>query len=81
MAEQAGSGTMHEAAVGAGAHELVHHGKPGSWVAVTIIVIGFVVGGIGMTTGPTWWLFWAGAGITVVGSIAAAATRILDDWY
>ena len=58
-----------------------HHGRPSSWIAVSIIVVGFVVGGIAITTGPTWWLFWLGTGIAVVGCIAGAATRILDDWY
>jgi hypothetical protein len=59
-----------------------HHGRTSSWVAVTIIVIGFVVGGVAMFTSPvTWWLFWVGAGIVVVGGIMALSTRILDDWY
>jgi hypothetical protein len=58
-----------------------HHGRPVSWVAVTIIVVGFTIGGIAMVTGPTWWLFWAGTGIVVIGSIFAAAVRVFDDWY
>ncbi len=63
-----------------GAHE-AHHGRPVSWVAVSIIIVGFVVGGIAMVTGPAWWLFWTGAGIVVVGGIFALSSRILDDWY
>lgn len=58
-----------------------HHGRASSWIVVTIIVIGFVVGGAAMLAGPTWWLFWLGTGIVVLGSIVGAATRILDDWY
>ena len=61
-------------------HE-AHHGRPASWVAVSIIIVGFVVGGIAMVPGPTWWLFWTGAGIVVIGGIMAAAAHILDDWY
>jgi len=61
-------------------HE-AHHGRPASWVAVSIIIVGFVVGGIALPIGPTWWLFWVGAAIVVVGGIAAAAAHILDDWY
>lgn len=62
-------------------HAAAQHGRASSWIVVTIIVIGFVVGGAAMLAGPTWWLFWLGTGIVVLGSIAGAATRILDDWY
>ena len=58
-----------------------HHGRPASWVAVSIIIVGFIVSGIALTVGPTWWLFWAGAGMVVIGGIMAAAVHILDDWY
>jgi hypothetical protein len=50
-------------------------------VAVTIIIIGFIVGGIALTVGPNWVLFWIGAAIVVVGAIFGAANRIMDDWY
>ena len=58
-----------------------HHGRPTSWVAVAIIVTGFIVGGIAMVVGPAWWLFWTGAGIVVTGSIFALSWHIADDWY
>ena len=58
-----------------------HHGRPASWVAVTVIIIGFVIGGIALPVGPNWVLFWVGAAIVVVGGIMGAATRIMDDWY
>jgi hypothetical protein len=61
-------------------HE-AHHGRPASWVAVTVIVIGFIIGGIALPVGPSWVLFWVGVAIAVVGSIMAAAVRIMDDWY
>ena len=61
-------------------HE-AHHGRPASWVAVTVIVIGFVIGGIALPIGPNWVLFWVGAAIVVVGCIFAASIRIMDDWY
>ena len=91
MADQAAPGTMAETgdtgARGLDAqiapsyvHE-AHHGKPASWVAVAIIVVGFVVGGIALPVGPTWWLFWTGTGIVVIGGIVALSARILDDWY
>jgi hypothetical protein len=39
------------------------------------------VGGAALPAGPTWWLFWLGVGIVVVGGFMALSTRILDDWY
>ncbi len=89
MTEQPASGTM---AGDIGAHGLdaqtglpygheAHHGRPASWVAVAVIIIGFVLGGIALTIGPSWVLFWVGAAIVVVGGIIAAAARIMDDWY
>jgi hypothetical protein len=79
----ANAGARNPAQVAGTAHEQhSHHGRTSSWVAITIIVIGFVVGGAAMLTSPvTWWLFWVGAGIVVVGGIMALSTRVLDDWY
>jgi hypothetical protein len=59
----------------------VHHGRPISWVAVTIIVVGFVAGGVSLVFGPTWWLFWTGLGVAALGGIIALAGGIFDDWY
>ena len=92
MTEQAASGTMAEAAGNTGAHGLdaqtgesygheEFHGRPASWVASVIIIVGFIVGGIAMVPHPRWWLFWTGAGIVVIGGIYAAAIKIFDDWY
>jgi hypothetical protein len=89
VAEQPTSGTM---TGNIGAHGLdaqtgpshVHeanHGRPASWVAVSIIIIGFVVGGIAMVIGPSWWLFWIGVAIVVIGGIIAMSAHVLDDWY
>lgn len=69
-----------EALVNSDKH-VAHHGRPVSWVAVTIIIIGFAVGGIALVAGPVWWLFWTGAGIAAVGSILALASGIFTDWY
>ena len=58
-----------------------YHGRPVSWVAVTIIIIGFIIGGIALPIGPVWVLFWVGAALVVIGSIFAASIHIMDDWY
>ncbi len=92
MTEQATSGTVADAAGNTGAHGLdaqtgvsygheAHHGRPASWVAVSVIIVGFIVGGVALVPSPKWWLFWTGAGIVVIGGIMAAAAHIMDDWY
>jgi hypothetical protein len=46
-----------------------------------MILLGFLVGGIALVFGPTWWAFWVGIGIVVVGGLLALSTGISDDWY
>ena len=62
------------------AHESFH-GRPVSWAAAAVIIVGFVIGGFGMAPTPTWWLFWTGAGITVIGLAIGAAAKMSEDWY
>jgi hypothetical protein len=57
------------------------HGRRVSWAAVTTIMIGFVIGGLALVFGPTWWLFWTAAAISAVGGLLALAVNIFDDWY
>jgi len=91
VADQAASGAMAETG-DTGARGLdaqigppyVHeefHGRPASWVATSIVIVGFTIGGIALPIGPTWWLFWTGVGIVVLGAIIGAAVHIFDDWY
>jgi hypothetical protein len=48
---------------------MAHHGNtPAAWTGVLIILVGFVVGGIGLVI-DNWWVFWAGVIIGVVGPI------------
>jgi hypothetical protein len=62
-------------------HFPAFHGRAVSWVAVTLIMIAFLVGGLALVFGPTWWLFWASLGLAAVGALLALATGIFDDWY
>jgi hypothetical protein len=57
------------------------HGRPVSWVAVSLIMVAFLIGGLALVFGPTWWLFWAALGLAVVGALVAMSTGIFDDWY
>ncbi|MGA9746818.1 MAG: HGxxPAAW family protein [Nocardioides sp.] len=48
---------------------MAHHGNtPAAWTGVTIILIGFVIGGIGMVI-DQWMLFWVGLALLPVGVI------------
>jgi hypothetical protein len=48
---------------------MAHHGNtPAAWTGVTIILIGFVIGGIGMII-DQWTLFWVGVALVPVGAI------------
>ena len=55
-------------------------GRRSSWIAVLLICGGFTVGGLGLTLDPTWWMFWAGVGLAVAGSIMACAVNIMEDY-
>ena len=57
------------------------HGRRVSWVEVSIMLVGFIIGGVGLIAGPTWWLVWAGGAVVAVGGILALATGIFNDWY
>ena len=66
-----------------GEHHLEHNpGRPISWVAISVITVGFIVGGVALVPHPTWWAFWLGVGIAVVGCIMTLfAKTFTDDWY
>ncbi len=57
------------------------HGRAVSWTAVTIVMVAFLIGGLALVFGPTWWLFWVALGIAALGGLLALATGIFDDWY
>jgi hypothetical protein len=58
-----------------------YHGRTVSWVAVTIICAAFLAGGLALSVGPIWWLFWVGLGVAALGALLAVSTGIFDDWY
>jgi hypothetical protein len=75
------AGAVVQAGPGSGHPAQVFHGRTVSWVAVSIIMAGFLAGGLGLVLGPTWWLFWAGVAAVVVGGLLALGTHIFEDWY
>jgi hypothetical protein len=56
-----------------------HSGRPRSWLAVGIMITGFTVGGVGLTRGPSWPMFWAGVAVLVVGGLLALTADIFAD--
>ncbi|WP_405144897.1 hypothetical protein OG589_43880 [Sphaerisporangium sp. NBC_01403] len=56
-----------------------HAGRPTSWLAVTVILLGFTIGGIALVMGPNWFLFWTGAGVIAVGGVLALVFDIFSD--
>jgi hypothetical protein len=61
------------------AHQGSHGGSAKSWLAVTVILIGFTVGGVALTIGPDWFIFWVGVGIVAIGGLLALAFDIFSD--
>ena len=57
-----------------------HCGRPSSWIAVTLMILGFLVGGVGLTLGPPQWaVVIGGAVIFAIGGIIAYAIDIFKD--
>ncbi|MGI5269308.1 HGxxPAAW family protein [Nonomuraea sp. CA-218870] len=55
-----------------------HGGRASSWLAVTVMLIGFTVGGFGLTM-DNWMIVWIGVGLFVVGGILALVFDIFTD--
>jgi hypothetical protein len=56
-----------------------HAGRLSSWLAVIIIWIGFIAGGLALVIGHAWWLFWLGVGIAVLGGVIGLSVGIFGD--
>jgi hypothetical protein len=57
-------------------------GRPMSWVGVSIVVIGFIIGGIAFFPAPHWTIFWIGTAVAIVGCLMLAFTKTMnEDWY
>lgn len=63
-----------------GHHHAAFHGRGVSWVAVSLILAGFLCGGLSLIF-AAWTTFWVGAGLVVVGALLAGMTDMFEDWY
>ena len=56
---------------------MAHHGNtPAAWTGVTLMLIGFVVGGIGLVIGVML-LFWIGVALQPIGLVAGKVMQLL----
>jgi hypothetical protein len=60
-----------------GGHGRVH-GRPSSWVLVTVVIAAFVVGGFAIVF-HQWWLFWICVAVAVLGVPAGKVIGIMGD--
>lgn len=58
------------------AHHDNHGSTPAAWTAVTIIMVAFLVGGIGVVVAQPW-LFWVGAALVVVGLVVGKVMQMM----
>ena len=86
MAEQAtgtveGTGTAGALEHGS-AHSGHNSGRPISWVGTSVVIIGFIVGGVAFVPSPNWIVFWVGTGIAIVGCLILLFSKAMNtDWY
>jgi len=87
VAEQA-SGTVQgtggsSAALLPGSGHLEHNpGRPISWVGTSIVIVGFIIGGIAFVPTPHWLLFWIGAAVAIFGCLVLLFSKAMHtDWY
>ncbi len=56
-----------------------HAGRPKSWLAVTVILLGFIIGGVGLCLGPNWFMVWGGVVVAALGGILALVFDVFSD--
>ena len=56
---------------------MAHHGNtPAAWTGVLVILVGFVVGGIGLVIG-NWPVFWVGVVLGVLGPVVGKVMQMM----
>jgi hypothetical protein len=86
VAEQAAGTVEGTRSSGALAHDAGHlehnSGRPISWVGTSIVIVGFIIGGIAMVPAPHWVIFWVGAAVAIIGCLILLFSRAMHtDWY
>ena len=87
MAEQAsgtvaGTGTAGAAVAQDTAHLEHNSGRPISWVGTSVVIVGFIIGGIAFVPTPHWLFFWIGTAVAIIGCLILLFSRAMHtDWY
>jgi hypothetical protein len=56
---------------------MAHHGNtPAAWTGVTLILVGFIVGGIGLMI-DNWVVFWIGVALCPLGAIIGKIMQVM----
>ena len=64
------------------AHLEHNPGRPISWVGTSVVVVGFIIGGIAFYPAPHWIPFWIGAGVAIIGCLILLFSKAMStDWY
>lgn len=92
MAEQASDTVGGTPALGTGGSEVpvayspahMEHnpGRPISWIGTSIVIVGFIIGGIAFVPSPHWLVFWIGVGVAIIGCLTLLFSKAMNtDWY
>jgi hypothetical protein len=60
-------------------HQTGHGGKASSWLAVTVLLMGFTIAGVALCLGPNWFLIWMGVIVFILGGILLLVFRVFQD--
>ena len=79
----AGTGSAEPAVPHGGGEHLEHNpGRRISWVGTSVVIIGFIIGGIAFVPTPHWFWVWLGSGVAIVGCLILAFSKAMStDWY
>ena len=78
----AGTDAAGTVAYGTSSHMEHNPGRPISWVGTTLVIIGFIIGGIAFVPRPDWLMFWVGAAVAIVGCFVLLFSKAMStDWY
>lgn len=56
---------------------MAHHGNtPAAWTGVTLVLLGFIVGGVGLMM-DSWTVFWIGAALLPIGVVVGKVMSMM----
>jgi hypothetical protein len=78
----AGTGGSSAALLPGYGHPEHNPGRPISWVGTSVVIVGFIIGGIAFVPTPHWLFFWIGAAVAIFGCLILLFSKAMHtDWY